>query len=295
MLKIKSNRRKDKLRFSRFHMLVMVIVLTIMTAASISAFEWLQRGIKSQIFVLRGITVEGNLRVSSEDIVRASTLRIGTDSVYSTKTYILEKHIKSRFSYIGEVDVQRRMNGWMNISVGERTPLACAADCRDADSFAVIDEHGFILEEVSANEHNLGIPVVVGIDNGEHRDRATKADDAREIPFQPGSFALALDVLNTARSVVPGLFDEMSLLDVRDPDNIRIHLQKQKVNDEKYIDQSPLILIASDGIEEGLSNALTVIEKRREENKETKYIDARLPGEIYCGSETRFEGGWKSG
>ncbi len=273
MSRIKCNRRKNKIRFSNLHLLVMVILLTMMTSASISAFEWLKRGVKSHILILKGVTVEGNRRVRSEDIIRASGLHVGIDSVYSTRTYILGRYIEATFSYIKRAEVRRSMNGWINISVEERKPLALIANSKGGPR-AVIDKDGVVLEEVMSNGR-FNVPMVI-----------VNADSGND---------LALDVLNTARSVAPSLFDEMSLLDVRDPDKIVVRLQDRGPNKDEHIDRSLSILIAADRIKTGLSDALVVVKKLREENAGAKYVDARFPGVIYCGGETCYGGRWKSG
>jgi hypothetical protein len=104
---------------------------------------------------------------------------------------------------------------------------------------------------------------------------------------------LALDVLTNARSVIPELFDKISHINARDPDNIIVILDTRLGNRDQSLGnrgfspdpyglipdpslessiQHPVsskvtIQIASDRIKEGLSNALLVM-KRREKNDE---------------------------
>lgn len=297
----KPNRRKHERRFSNLRMAVLTLFLTIVTSASISAFEWLQTFYLSHIR-LKEISVQGNHRISSADILAASNLHMGSDSIDSTKAHIAEKRIRDRFRYLEQVEIEHRMDGRVIIAVKERKPIALVAYFGNPDSFTVIDAHGFILEEVEAKSKLAGIlpygdlPVVIGDIPKPIIDAVLRVTDFPALN-------IALGVLNIARVENLELFGEISRLDVRDQDDIILCLQEKikkrlMANDQRLSGQQVIVRIASDRIKEGLSNILPVIMKRREENRETKYIDARFPGVVYCSNSISLEcceGGWKNG
>jgi cell division septal protein FtsQ len=279
----KPNRKKYKRRLSGFHTLVIMILLAIVTSASISAFEKLQGVLlNSSIFALKGVSIQGNHRISSADILDALDLTSGTDSIYSIMSHIVEKRIKARFRYLEQVEIERKANGWMTIMIEEKEPVALIADSRDADCFDICDAHGSILEEEVRPSH-AGMPVII---------RPVTGDDASR------AIILALDVLAHSRSVIPELCSEISCIDTRDPDNIILTLDpgyplvKPGMLNAGYsepassiqhpVSRNVIVRIASDRIREGLSDILPIVIRRREESKETKYIDARFPGAVYC-------------
>jgi len=290
----KSTNRKQKRGISIPLVLAVVFSLVIITLVSISTFEWLRNSfLNSRIFTLKEISIQGNHRISLEDIKYASRLNIGEDSIYSNMPHITEKRIKSLSRYLEQVQVERKfslrrsegMGGWVNITVKEREPAALVSIGQGADSFIVVDAHGFAVERVTADpytgpksSYGDNLPVVVGIDV-----RDLKLGVENELP----ELKLALNVLEDARSVIPELFDKISCIDARDQDNIVLRLQTHSVSlasGNQPVSETD-ILIASDRIEEGMRSILPVIMKRMEEAKETEYIDARFPGAIYCGEK----------
>jgi cell division septal protein FtsQ len=278
------NRRKYRRRLSSLHTLVMIIPLAIITLASISAFEWLWGNfLNFPIFTLKGVSTQGNGRISSAEVLGASNLHVGTDSIYSIMSHIIEKRIKARFRYLEQVEVQRRLvlerskgiYGWVTIVVKEREPVALVSSGRDVDSFMVIDAHGFILEERSQYPYG-DMPVIIGVDGETLKNIAQDESGATDANVC-STLDLALDVLADARSVIPELFDGISYIDARDPDDIILALDAGCwMLDTGYsiaasgiqhpVSGKAIIRIASGRIEEGLSNALPVIMKRREQN-----------------------------
>lgn len=302
------NRKKYKRKLTISLMLVMMFLLAIVTSASISAFERLRDSfLNSHVFTLKEISIQGNHRVSSADILNAADLNVGIDNIYSIVYNIVEERIKARFRYLEQVEIKRRLiierskgiHGLLTITVKEREPMAFVCSGGYAGgSLLVVDESGFIIEKVemdldtcSASSYG-DIPVIFGVD-GEF-----VTDDVSRVVDYP-TLNLALDVLINARSAIPELFDGISYIDARNPDNIILCLREQsktkKEGSAVAVDDPLLVAIAGDRIKEGLSSVLSVIVKRRRENQETRYIDARFPGAVYCSDLTYGERGWKSG
>ena len=272
MTRRRPDRKKNRRKFSNFHLTAAVVLSVLIMLASVSAFEWL-RGVflNSSMFVLRGISIQGNSHVESADILDAADLSVGASSVYSVAPHILARRLEAQFRYLERVEVQRRLNGWLTIVVKEREPVALVADS-GGSGFMVIDARCFVLEE-GLQDMLEDVPVIVGFDgrkllNGQHEH--TESVD------------LALDVLASVRSVVPEVSDEVSLLDARDPDRIALHLRAHSASSATQSMSGAVIRIASDQIEEGLGNIIPVMMEREQENKQTRYLDARFPGTVYC-------------
>jgi len=285
-------------KFSNIRMLAMMILLAVITLASISAFEWARDGFfrRSTIFTLKGVSIQGNHRISSADILDASNLRVGTDSIYSIMPHIVEKRIKSRLRYLEQVEVQRGflrsegMYGWVTIMVKEREPVAFVGSGKDAGSFAIIDANGFVMEEgireretLNVKRETLGdMPVIVGVDAGTLKSGAQN---------RPPALDLALNVLTNARSVIPELLDKISYIDAREPDNIILTLDTGysilASSIQHPVSNKVTVRIASDRIKEGLGNILPVIGKRGDRGtllsrNSHVFLDARFPGAVYC-------------
>jgi hypothetical protein len=313
----RANRRRHRHKLSSLLMVMAAILLAIMTFASISIFEWLWGSfLNCSMFTLGGVSIEGNHRVSSADILDAANLGIGTDSVYSIMSHVIEKRIESQFRYLERVKVKRGIarkqggwiHGWATIEVQEREPVALVEEDSDSSfldkkleqnfaqaffkglSFMIIDNRGFILEE-GIKSPREGMPVIVGV-----QGRAL-SNSGGSIPLE---LEVALDIIENARSVVPELFHEISYIDVRDQDNIILALDTGSEEDAVSLGASVLspestpmqhpassktnIRLASDRIREAMMDILPVIMKRRAENKRTECLDARFPGAVYCTS-----------
>jgi len=287
--------RKQKNGISKPRILAMVVSLVIITSVGILVFEWLWGSfLNSPLFTLKGVSVQGNYRISSADILDASQLSVGDDSIYSFMSHTTEKRIRALSRYLEHVQVERKfairrsegMYGWVTITIKEREPVALVGIERDADYFIVVDAHGFALEKVRTDpytgpksSYGDDLPVIAGVDIGE-----LKLGVQNKLPV----LSLALDVLEDARSVIPELLDEISCVDARDRDNIVLCLRTHNVSLVATGNRSMSemdIRIASDRVRDGLRNALPVITRRIEEAKETEYIDARFPGAIYCGEK----------
>jgi hypothetical protein len=315
----RANRRRHrhKYKLSGIHIIMAAILLAIMTFASISIFEWLWGSfLNCSMFTLGGVSIEGNHRVSSADILDAANLGIGTDSVYSVMSHIIQKRIESQFRYLERVKVKRGIarkqggwiHGWVTIEVQEREPVALVEGYSDSSfldekleqnfaqafskglSFMIIDNRGFILEE-GIRPPREGMPVIVGV----RGIALTNSGGA-----MPLELKVALDIIENARSVIPELFHEISYIDVRDQDDIILALDTGSEEDVASLSASVLspestpmqrpvssktdIRLASDRIREAMVDILPVIMKRRAENKKTECLDARFPGAVYCTS-----------
>jgi len=275
--------KTSKWKFSSLHFLMFLTLLAVFAFAFILAFEFsYDKIINSRFFTLNEIAVYGNKHVSTSIILDATELRtiMSINSVYSIMPHIIEKRIKSQFSYLENVKVKRIVDrdkirgiyGLLVITVKEREPVALIPCREDSGSFMVVDNNGILLEELKGDVRFTGpylnMPVIIGVDEVVLKNRK---DEIPEVDT-------ALEVISRARVSIPELFNQISYIDSREPEDIKLYLQNPGLSSRTELK----IRLAKDRIKEGLEDVLPVVKKIRLDRKEVEYIDLRFPGAVYC-------------
>lgn len=274
---IKNNDR----RISNSVIALLMLALGITTFGSIYASDKIYKKFtNSSFFVLKGVSIYGNSIINSSDILKSAKINIGTDGIASLMPDIIENRIKSQLRYIQNVEVKSDLlNGQLIIKVDERKPIAIVAESKEALVFAVIDINGFLTEIITKDE--LSLPLyknLIFINNNAKSinkwniDNITDSDVDSYVNSKPVN--LSLNVISEIRSIIPCVYDEISSIDARDPNDIIIRLK----NGLK-------IRITEDRIKEGLIDISYWMINPKVQNIKASfnYIDARFPGAIYCG------------
>jgi len=251
--------------------IVIFMILSIMLAsASIYASEKIFKTFtNSSFFVLRGMSISGNNKVSTSDIINATGLDIGNDRIGSFMSYLIENRVKSYSRYVEQVEIKRDLTcGQLVINVKEREPIAIVAESKDARLLRIVDVNGFIIDELTSKDFALSpyknIPFI--FESGLY--------DLSGLYVVSESACIAFNVLSEIYSTVPNIISNISDIDARDPDDVIIRM-KNGLN----------VRLASDRIKEGLIDVKYWITNPRKQDSATdfNYIDARFPGAIYCG------------
>jgi cell division septal protein FtsQ len=269
-------------RLSNLAIIMLTILLAIMTFGSIYASDQIYKKVMgSSIFVLKEMSIYGNSIISASDIQKSTGLNIGMDGVLSSMPHIIESRIKAQSLYVESVEVKRDLiSGQLIINVKEREPVAIIAESKNATTFDVVDINGFVIEQLTKDEllsysHKDMIFIFEGSSKGFARQNInSKSGKITDLHKGSESANLALNVLSEIRSIIPGIYNEISYVDARDTNDIKIFM-KNGLN----------IRVAGDRIKEGLvdfSNWMTN-PKIQEMETDLNYIDARFPGAIYCG------------
>lgn len=108
----------------------------------------------SPVFSISKISVENNVRVSSEEIISLSGIKTGENTFKYINFDMIEK-IKEN-PYIEDVKITRKYPDEIVISVTEREPEFCL---KFGESFVYIDNQGYILEITS---EDFGVPEIIG-------------------------------------------------------------------------------------------------------------------------------------
>ena len=108
-------------------------------------------------FKVDEISVEGETRYNTEDIIKESLINYG-DSLISCSTAKGEENIYHKFPYIEEVSIGKQLFSKINISVKEAVP---AAMIESNGKYVVLSEKGKIIE-VNDKKIYEDIPTVLG-------------------------------------------------------------------------------------------------------------------------------------
>ncbi|MBD3182619.1 FtsQ-type POTRA domain-containing protein [Candidatus Poribacteria bacterium] len=294
----RTKRRKDD-RLRGRHILLVLIMLIIMTWGGILGFEKLKlHVINSSYLKIRGISVDGNKIIETDEILKAANLSKGS-SICSINTYYVENLIKHQLRYVDEVEVRRRLiadngiYGWVDIFVKERKPTALVVNPEMLDQqsepiYSLIDNNGFVLEE-KIYCSQLEYPVIVG------DIKSLLSNSNFDIDKAP-AFDAALELISYVRSTVPELLNGIFLVDARNPEDIILKVQNNDnivldngintvISSVYSLNENLTIRIARYRIKEALKSVSTVLLERMRDNKAVKYIDARFPGALYCGRD----------
>jgi cell division septal protein FtsQ len=265
-----------------------MILSAMMTSATIYASEKIFKTFtNSSFFVLKGMSIYGNNKVSTSDIINATGLNIENDRICSFIPYIIENRIKSYSRYVEQVKIKRNLTcGQLEISVKERKPVAVIAESKDARLLRIVDVNGFIIDELTSKDFALSsyknIPFIFESSFvGKNRQGApciernpSNLSDPSELYVVSDSACLALNVFSEIHSVVPNIISNISDIDARDSDDVIIRMKN-----------GLSLRLASDRIKEGLIDVKHWMTNTRKQNSATdfNYIDARFPGAVYCG------------
>ena len=136
----KKNKKYHKILkvFFIFFLLIIIIVLLLL----------------SPIFSISNITVQNNVRVSSNEIISLSGIKIG-DNTFKYINFDMVDKIKEN-PYIEDVKIVRKYPNEIIINVTERTPEFCL---KLGESFVYMDNQGYILE---ITVEDYGVPEIIG-------------------------------------------------------------------------------------------------------------------------------------
>ena len=143
--KKKSSSKKKRKKIRKILIIIMSIILFI--GLTIVIFL-------SDLFNIKQITVVNNSKITTEEIIKQSTLQVG-NNMFKTLNIKIINALKTN-PYIENVKVKKKLNGEVIIEVEERT---CTYILQKENQFVYINNQGYILE-ISNNA--LQVPVIRG-------------------------------------------------------------------------------------------------------------------------------------
>lgn len=155
-----NNKKKKKPTSSRKinkpKLILFILKWTILIGMIIAAIIFL---LTTPIFNIKEIQVTGNNKVSSDEIVSLSQLKLKENIFNNRKSNIIS--LVKENAYIESVEIKRNIPDVIELIVTERQPIYCI---QILNSYAYIDKQGYILE---VSEQNVGLPVLKGLKTDE--------------------------------------------------------------------------------------------------------------------------------
>ena len=168
----------------------------------------------SPIFNITNIKVDGNEKISSEEIISLSQLKKGENIFKINKQETREK-IKQN-AYIDTVEIKRTLPDMLTIAVTERT---ATYQINFANLYMLINNQGYMLE---ATEMNKNMPVIVGIATSEEDIKAGNrlcVDDLEKLE----------DVLKISESAKSNNLDQLiTKIDITNKEDYVVEMKTEK-------------------------------------------------------------------
>lgn len=182
----------------------------------------------SPVFSIKNISVEGNIKLSEADIIKASGISKG-DNIFSVNAAKAEKGVTS-LGRVASLRLIRSLPSKLTLSVDEKTECGYI---KEKGAYTAIDETGRIIVTSSAIEEKA--PVINGIktiDSKKGQFIKIDADNAKELS------SLITRMLTELKS--GGILSDIKSIDISNLSDIRMTL----VNDT-------LVNMGADGEEDG--------------------------------------------
>ncbi|NLY86483.1 MAG: FtsQ-type POTRA domain-containing protein [Tissierellia bacterium] len=205
--------------------------------------------LNTDLFVINNIEVIGNDKLSKENIVLGSSIKVG-DNIFKISTKEGENNLKS-LAYIKDVKIKRKLPKEILIEVVERKELL---QIKNISSLALVDEEGYILDLKSHEDENLPLINGLNIDNKKIGENINVTEDMK----------LNFEFIKEGHAL--GLLQKMKEVDMADNDNINIELNNGiliafgDINNVKY-KMSLLNEIIKDINRKGLSCKMILMDR----------------------------------
>jgi len=202
----KNNKKKKKINYKKRKKIVAVILITTMLLLIITLLMF------SNIFNIKKITVINNARVSTEEIIQKSELKINENMFKTFKSQIKDK-IKTN-AYVEDIKITKKLNGEIIIDIQEREPtymLFCEG------GYAYISNQGYILE---ITENPLSLPIIKG-----YITKEIKIGNRLEIEDLE-KLETVIQIMETARS--KSIKEIITSIDITDKNNFILEIPSEK-------------------------------------------------------------------
>ena len=216
--------KKRKKRIALF--LKCFSVMVVLMAAALFMFL-------SPTFDIKTITVEGNQKITSQEIISLSQISLDQNT-FTIRLSQVEANIKEQ-PYIESVQVKRILPGEIAITVTEREPSFMIAM---GNAYVYLNNQGYFLE---TSETKLTLPMIEGY--------STQLEQ-----IKPGNRLIKEDleklemVLRIERyAKTNGIAEKITKINIADPNNYTLRLEEEKktvyLGDASYIDKKMQYLV----------------------------------------------------
>lgn len=202
----KDNKKKKKVNYKRRRKIAAAILLAVTIGVLFILVLF------SDLFNTTKIIVINNTKVSTEEIIQKSGLKVNENMFKTFKSKIKES-IKTN-PYVEEVTVSKKLNGEVTIDIQEREPtymLFCEG------GYAYIDNQGYILE---ITENPLNLPIIKGYATKEIKlGNRLEREDLEKLDT-------VIQIMETAKS--KSIKDIITAIDITDKNNFILEIPSEK-------------------------------------------------------------------
>lgn len=145
----KKNNKKLSKRAKRIRRIIFCIVIIAILIGAIILF------FMSDVFNISKITIENNNKVTETEVVQASGIQVNENRFKKSKRKII-KNIKEQLPYVESVEISKKLNGEVIITITEREPTYML---KYEKKYAYINNQGYILE---ISDIALELPILTG-------------------------------------------------------------------------------------------------------------------------------------
>jgi cell division septal protein FtsQ len=210
----------------------------------------------SPFFTVRDVRVDGNLRMTDEDVLDALDGMRGTH-ILTTDIEGWRARLK-RSPWVADARVRRVLPSTVRVIVEEREPIGLA---RLGDALYLVDHTGTIIDAFGPDYSMLDLPVIDGLDAGP-RSGLTRID--------PGRAALAGRLLR-ALAPTPHLVRRISQIDVANLHDAAVLLA----------DDPTVLRVGRERFAERIQLYVDAAERLRAEVSDIDYVDLRYGEHVY--------------
>ncbi|SUY47225.1 cell division protein FtsQ [Clostridium putrefaciens] len=209
--------------------------------------------LKLKVFGIENIIVKGNNIISSEEIIRMSTLEKGKNIFYINSKNIIKKTHDN--PYIKNVKISRKLPNTIILSVEERSAFFYG---ENNNKYFIIDKESKLLQ-IKDEIANMNLIYVEGLDynNAKVGNEMLPKEDRKSKILQQFSFLI--------ENNISGI--DITSLDIKDVLFIKV-----------YHNNMCIIIGTSDGIEEKLNKAINIICSKPKLSQSKGYINVSFKG-----------------
>ncbi len=197
--KTKKSKHKNKI--------IKWIIIFILVLAAVILF------MMSSIFNITQIIVTNNSKISSEEIINLSTLKIGVN-MFKTTNKTIRNNIKTN-PYIEEVKIKRSLNGIITLEIQERIPTYML---KNANSYIYINNQGYMLE---ISETALDLPIITGFSTSAENIKEGNRLDVEDLK----KLEDVIKIMESAKS--NSLADIITTIDISKSTNYKLTIESE--------------------------------------------------------------------
>lgn len=202
---VKKRPQKKKKNMQRRKRIITVISLIIILLSILVLILF------SGLFNIKKITVINNSKITTEEIIKNSTLAVG-NNMFKTLNTTIRENIKKN-PYIEDVKITKKLDGEIILDIKERTPTYMLQ--REND-YVYINNQGYILE---ISQTPLNLPIIKGNKTQELTPGARlEVDDLKKLDT-------VIQIMEAAKS--NGIKEIITTIDITDVNNFILEIPSE--------------------------------------------------------------------